>query len=691
MVGLVVGLVASGIAAPGSASEPAIPHETPDFASEVYGNPWDFEQSTDTTGMVVVNSPGPPTYELPSPSHGELVLHPEPHTQLHLVRNWGTGAIATGRNGLAQPIDASRYQWLSFEATLPAGTTGMRGGVFWSVCAGTQSNCHGGRSFSMDAGRHVYSIPVHLGSTFSTAPNGWAGDVVGLWITPNTRISPAPEMRIHWARVHAGPLTTDPGTAWVPPEHDPGTGESLEIDARPRPVITDPDLAGGADYATVVRGGDAWDFSQLGDVAVYVNSIASIKDGAFHGTSAGPAPNDPGVVMTAPQVINTRRWHRLTLDIGYDGAFGLANAPGGGMVGRFLWFNPSAGAVQTSNDLVVYPGAQQVTIDLHTDPPTKIDDNKSPIKLGWGARESMAATQPRWDPHEDPGTRGWWIDGIRLARNDLADPTFTIRFQDNAWEAGTTARLSLVDAPGAGGGQALHTGSRPVTAGENRFVLDASTLAGQGTYWVRIDMTDPAGATTTAWSSGPVETGTPVEFMDVDPHGPFMADVVWAVKGGVADGYDPDTFGPGDAVSRQAMAAFLRRLLGPADLPPCTERPAPDITTSHPFCEDITWLIESGIAEGFPDGRFYPTRPVSRQAMAAFLRRVALGSSPAATCTTPPFTDVDPAGPFCGSITWLSATGITGGFADGTYRPTSAVSRQQMTRFLHLMEDEGLT
>ena len=192
VAGLLAGLLLPGVVAPEASAAPTVAHETPDFASETYGDPWDFEQPTDTDGMVVVNSPGPPTYELPRPVQGDLVLHPEPHSQLHLVRNWGTGAIATGRNGLAQPIDASRYQWLSFEATLPAGTTGMRGGVFWSTCAGTQAACHGGRSFSMDAGRHVYSIPVHLGSTFSTAPNGWAGDVVGFWITPNTRIASAP-------------------------------------------------------------------------------------------------------------------------------------------------------------------------------------------------------------------------------------------------------------------------------------------------------------------------------------------------------------------------------------------------------------------------------------------------------------------------------------------------------------------
>jgi hypothetical protein len=56
-----------------------------------------------------------------------------------------------------------------------------------------------------------------------------------------------------------------------------------------------------------------------------------------------------------------------------------------------------------------------------------------------------------------------------------------------------------------------------------------------------------------------------------------------------------------------------------------------DVPPSHPFHEDITWLAGTGITSGYPDGGYHPNDPVTRQAMAAFLRRLA-GADP----------DVDP-------------------------------------------------
>ena len=47
----------------------------------------------------------------------------------------------------------------------------------------------------------------------------------------------------------------------------------------------------------------------------------------------------------------------------------------------------------------------------------------------------------------------------------------------------------------------------------------------------------------------------------------------------------------------------------------------PDVPTSSQFHGDIDWLVDNGIANGYADGTFKPTAPVSRQAMAAFLHR----------------------------------------------------------------------
>lgn len=46
-----------------------------------------------------------------------------------------------------------------------------------------------------------------------------------------------------------------------------------------------------------------------------------------------------------------------------------------------------------------------------------------------------------------------------------------------------------------------------------------------------------------------------------------------------------------------------------------------DVPDTHPFHGEIDWLVDAGIADGYADGTFKPANAVSRQAMAAFLKR----------------------------------------------------------------------
>jgi hypothetical protein len=47
----------------------------------------------------------------------------------------------------------------------------------------------------------------------------------------------------------------------------------------------------------------------------------------------------------------------------------------------------------------------------------------------------------------------------------------------------------------------------------------------------------------------------------------------------------------------------------------------PDVPEDHPFAEDIYWLAQTGVTTGYADGTFRPEEPVTRQQMAAFLHR----------------------------------------------------------------------
>ena len=49
--------------------------------------------------------------------------------------------------------------------------------------------------------------------------------------------------------------------------------------------------------------------------------------------------NNSFVELPLYGTLNPDRYHRATVDICYGGGFSFADAPGGGMVGRFAWFD----------------------------------------------------------------------------------------------------------------------------------------------------------------------------------------------------------------------------------------------------------------------------------------------------------------------------------------------------------------
>lgn len=107
----------------------------------------------------------------------------------------------------------------------------------------------------------------------------------------------------------------------------------------------------------------------------------------------------------------------------------------------------------------------------------------------------------------------------------------------------------------------------------------------------------------------------------------------------------------------------------------------PDVPEDHEFVMEIDWLVDAGVASGYADGTFRPGQPVTREAMAAFLYRLA-GEPEWEAPETSPFTDVSTDEGFYHHITWLAQTDITTGYPDGTFRPRANVSREATAAFL---------
>lgn len=180
-------------------------------------------------------------------------------------------------------------------------------------------------------------------------------------------------------------------------------------------------------------------------------------------------------------------------------------------------------------------------------------------------------------------------------------------------------------------------------------------------------------------------------FSDVRGYDTFADEILWLADHGVVGGYADGTFRGLAAINRDALAAFLYRAAHDgARAPGCPSAPFVDVPVSHPFCGEITWLVSAGVTTGWPDGTFRPASAVTREAMAAFLYRLAHDGADAPACLAAPFADVSVANPFCGAVAWLADAGITTGWPDGTFRPRLSIERQAMAAFLFRVIAAGL-
>lgn len=113
-----------------------------------------------------------------------------------------------------------------------------------------------------------------------------------------------------------------------------------------------------------------------------------------------------------------------------------------------------------------------------------------------------------------------------------------------------------------------------------------------------------------------------------------------------------------------------------------------DVYEETPHYQEIGWLSASGVSTGYSDGTFRPLASVARQDMAAFLYRLA--GSPSYTPTEEEmdrFSDVDENTSHYKEILWLASTEITTGFSDGSFRPGASVAREDMAALMRRTYD----
>ncbi|MGD6978402.1 MULTISPECIES: S-layer homology domain-containing protein [Citricoccus] len=266
-------------------------------------------------------------------------------------------------------------------------------------------------------------------------------------------------------------------------------------------------------------------------------------------------------------------------------------------------------------------------------------------------------------------------EGLRLYSQDLrfttevGEPVVVPPMRDASGQSAVAARCyawsdSASDCMGrvstTGGG----TRFTPKAPGDHSVILEGT---GPDDYSVdaRVAVTGTAEPDGVSFWDNPVGSG-------------FYAPVQWMATAGISVGYADGMFKKSKNVTRAQTTQFLYRLTNQSAT--ATKDPFTDVRGGA-FRDAVAWFADEGISVGYPDGTFRPNRPVTRAEFAAFLYRLDQPKTFEAPRRSP-FTDVNVGGSNWAAITWVDTTGITAGYADGSFKPGKAITRAEVAAFL---------
>lgn len=173
-----------------------------------------------------------------------------------------------------------------------------------------------------------------------------------------------------------------------------------------------------------------------------------------------------------------------------------------------------------------------------------------------------------------------------------------------------------------------------------------------------------------------------VQFKDVSTNAYYYNDVQWLVQEGIINGYSDGTYLPNKALTREEAAAMFVRALK-LDKPTNSSSildKYKDIKQSSWSAADLAAFINEGINND-DTSYFYPSAPLTREVMASWL--VNAFKFKEKNNTGAPFTDLNQiATEHLSNVKTLYQNEIVQGNTDGTYAPKNGVTRAQFAIFM---------
>lgn len=167
-------------------------------------------------------------------------------------------------------------------------------------------------------------------------------------------------------------------------------------------------------------------------------------------------------------------------------------------------------------------------------------------------------------------------------------------------------------------------------------------------------------------------------FSDVPAGEAYAEAVQWAADHGYVNGYSDGRFGVSDHVTRAQLSAILYRAAGSPAASGDTR--FSDVQAGAYYVNAAGWAADSGLVNGYADGRFGVGDPVTRQQVAAILWRWA--GSPAASAQD--YADEVSISPYAQTaVDWSRAGDIIAAREDGRFDPAAPATRVEIVSALY--------
>ena len=175
------------------------------------------------------------------------------------------------------------------------------------------------------------------------------------------------------------------------------------------------------------------------------------------------------------------------------------------------------------------------------------------------------------------------------------------------------------------------------------------------------------------------EFGTTV-FEDVSKDAYYYEPVKWAVKNQITSGLKPTIFGPEMDCTRGQVVTFLWRNAGQPE-PKIKETTFKDVPENAYYYKAVLWAVENNITSGYNAETFGSKDQVTRCQFVTFLWRQNLRPQPAIMESK--FTDVSKHAYYYEAVLWSVEHGITAGYYENQFAPDLSCTRSQVVSFLY--------